>query len=263
VITPYYDQDGITLYHGNCMEIIPTLAPGSVTCLLTDPPYSSGGMFRGDRAQSTGNKYVCSEQHGKRADFSGDNRDQRSWALWCSLWLGQCIGVMAPAAHAFVFTDWRQLPTLTDAIQAGGLVWRGIVPWNKTEGVRPQKGWFRAQCEYILTASAGNMGKEQGRQGDCMPGFWTESSGQDKHHQTGKPVSLCAFLMTPSREGVVLDPFAGSGTTLVAAQQSGRPAVGIEIEESYCDVTARRLAEGGRLFASSPTVEPDLFGGAA
>lgn len=242
-MTPYYEHQGITIYHGNALHILPELAAGSVSCLLTDPPYSSGGCFRSDRQQSTGNKYVLTGTVISRPDFAGDNRDQRSWTFWCSCWLAQCLPLLAPGAHAFCFCDWRQLPSLTDAIQAGGLVWRGLIPWNKTEAARPQKGWFRAQCEYVLTASAGTIGQEQSRAGPCMAGFWTQYSGREKHHQTGKPVALCRFLLEASIAGLVLDPFMGGGTTLLAARDAGRPAIGIEIEEAICEDAAKRLQQ--------------------
>jgi site-specific DNA-methyltransferase (adenine-specific) len=242
-VKPYYQHNDITIYHGNALHILPELPAASVSCLLTDPPYSSGGCFRSDRARSTGDKYVLSGTAVSRPDFAGDNRDQRSWTFWCAWWLSECLPLLTPGAHVFSFTDWRQLPSLTDAMQAAGFVWRGIIPWNKTPGVRPQKGWFRAQCEYVLTASAGNLGQEQGRPGPCMDGFWTQCSGQDKHHQTGKPASFCRFLLEPSMGGMVLDPFMGGGTTLFAARDAGRPAIGIEIEEAICEDAAKRLAQ--------------------
>ena len=259
-MTPYYQREGQTIYLGNCLQVLPQLEVGSVSCLLTDPPYSSGGMFRGDRMQDTGSKYVTTGTVKQRANFSGDNRDQRSWTFWCSWWLAECLPTLKEGAHVFCFTDWRQLPSLTDAIQAGGYVWRGIIPWNKTEGVRPQKGWFRAQCEYVLTASAGNLGQEQTRHGDCSAGFWTEFSGKGKLHQTGKPVALCRFLLDASCAGTVLDPFCGSGSTLMAAKQAGLPGVGIEIEEAYAEIAARRL-DGEAMLPDPipPPEQPGLF----
>lgn len=243
MLKPYYQHNGITIYNGNSLHVLAELPAASVSCLLTDPPYSSGGCFRSDRQRATGDKYTLSGTAINRPDFSGDNRDQRSWTFWCTWWLSVCAPLLQPGAHVFSFIDWRQLPSLTDAMQAAGFVWRGIIPWNKTGAARPQKGWFRAQCEYVLTASVGTLGQEQQREGPCMEGFWTQSAGQDKHHQTGKPVALCRFLLEPSSTGIVLDPFMGGGSTLFAAREAGRPAIGIEIEEAICEDAAKRLEQ--------------------
>ena len=242
-MTPHYYQDQFaTIYHGDALAILPELETWGFSCLLTDPPYSSGGLFRSDRNRNTRDKYASGDRAAVHPLFAGDNRDQRSYALWFSLWLGQCARLCAPGSHAFVFSDWRQLPTVTDAIQCGGLVWRGLVPWNKTEGSKPQKGWFRAQCEYVVTASFGSLGAEQERLGPCLAGFYTYNPAQDKHHQTGKPVPLFRFLLSAGGDGAVLDPFVGSGTTLLAAKLSGRKSVGGELSEEYCEIAAKRLA---------------------
>jgi site-specific DNA-methyltransferase (adenine-specific) len=154
-----------------------------------------------------------------------------------------------------MFTDWRQLPVTTDALQAGGWVWRGIVPWNKTEGVRPQQGRFRAQCEYIVWGSAGEMKQE----GAPLPGFFTYVVRQsDKFHQTGKPTSLMLDILKIVRPGgVVLDPFMGSGTTGVAAVQSGRGFIGIELAATHFG-TAKERIEAAQ---AQPTLalEPSAF----
>jgi len=144
--------EGVTCHLGDCLEILPTL--DGVDAIITDPPYSSGGAFRGDRMSKTSAKYVLTGTQIERPEFSGDNRDQRSFGYWCSLWMSLALRVSNPAAVACVFTDWRQLPVTTDYFQAGGWVWRGVVPWDK-ENYRPQMGRFAAQCEYIVWGSAG------------------------------------------------------------------------------------------------------------
>ncbi|RTL31286.1 MAG: site-specific DNA-methyltransferase [Rhodocyclaceae bacterium] len=214
----------------------------SVDAIITDPPYSSGGAFRGDRMQSTTTKYVQTGQFTQFGNFSGDNRDQRSYLAWCSLWLSDCLRVARPGSPCCVFTDWRQLPVTTDALQSGGFVWRGIAAWDKTEAARPVRGRFRNQCEYLAWGSRGPMRED----GPCLPGAWRVSVGSsEKHHVAGKPDGLMAqvVLIAPV-DGVILDPFCGSGTTLRAALDNGRRAIGIEIEERYCEIAAKRLAQG-------------------
>ena len=240
----------VVLYQGDCLEILPTLEAGSVDAVVTDPPYSSGGQFRGDRTLSTRSKYVMTGALHTRADFSGDNRDQRGWLAWSMVWLGASRRCCKPGGFLAMFTDWRQLPVGTDAVQGGGWVWRGVIPWNKTAAARPQKGWFRAQCEYVITASNGTLGKEQDRDGDCLEGIWSEAvNASERVHQTQKPVDLMRFLVSPAPDGgLVVDPFLGGGTTGVACLRTGRKFIGIEIDEHYFNVARKRIeAEAAQL----------------
>lgn len=261
-LKPYYQGHGVTLFHGEALSILRDIRSGAAAGLVTDPPYSSGGMVRGDRMASTSDKY---EQTGvviQRADFSGDNRDQHSFHFWCALWLYEALRIAEPGAPCCVFTDWRQLPVTTDAIQAGGWVWRGIVPWDKGEGTRPQMGRFRAQAEYVVWGSNGPMPTERGV--GVLPGVVRHPVLQaDKFHLTGKPTAAMVDVLRIVRPtGLVLDPFAGSGTTLVACKLRGYPAIGVELSEENCEVAANRL-EGRSMFsaadvAPSPEI-PDLF----
>jgi site-specific DNA-methyltransferase (adenine-specific) len=154
------------------------------------------------------------------------------------------LRVSREGAVCCLFTDWRQLPTTTDAMQAGGWVWRGIVPWNKTEAARPQKGRYRQQCEYVVWGSKGPMGDGEGL--PCLPGFFQYVVRQaDKFHIAGKPTALLTDLLAiVPAGGVVLDPFAGAATTLVSARGLGLRSVGVELLEVNCRIAVERLAQG-------------------
>ena len=110
-MTPYYEEDGVTIYHGDALFVLPQLEAESVDLVATDPPYSSGGAMRSDRTVSTVQKYVRSDTQAHRPEFSGDNRDQRSYAAWCALWLAGAYHVSKTGGLVACFTDWRQLPT--------------------------------------------------------------------------------------------------------------------------------------------------------
>jgi len=241
MMEPYYRHAGITIYHGDCRDILPHVDP--VDLVLTDPPYSSGGMTRSDRNLKPSDKYVMTGSKLIRPEFSGDNRDQRSFLLWCELWMRDCLKLANKGAVLASFIDWRQLPTLVDAVQVAGWVYRGITVWDKTEAARPQKGWFRAQAEFLVLASAGPL--EVDREGISSPGVFRYGIKQsEKEHITGKPASLCIdIIKTTPKFQLILDPFMGSGTTLVAAKKLGRKAIGIEIEEKYCEIAVRRLQQ--------------------
>jgi site-specific DNA-methyltransferase (adenine-specific) len=226
-----------TLYLGDALRIIPEWS--GVGMVLTDPPYSSGGAFRGDRTVATSIKYQNAEQRGNFPEFSGDNKDQRGFTLWSAIWLGMLREVSLPGTICGVFSDWRQIPATTDAIQGGGWVWRGIVPWDKTQG-RPQKGRYRAQCEYVIWGSNGPLPLN----GPCAPGLFRQSVNSEKrHHIAAKPVALMKSLMQLAPTGAtVADPFMGSGSTGVAAVELGLPFVGCEMDASSFDLACRRIA---------------------
>jgi site-specific DNA-methyltransferase (adenine-specific) len=124
----------------DCLEALRSMPDACVDAIVTDPPYSSGGFTRGDRTGSTKTKYTLTRPLVNRPGFAGDNRDQRSFGYWCTLWLSECLRVAKLGAPICVFSDWRQLPTTTDVLQAGGFVWRGLVVWDKTEACRPAMG---------------------------------------------------------------------------------------------------------------------------
>ena len=244
---PLYTTDEATLYRGDALAVLRELPDASVDALITDPPYSSGGAMRGDRMQGTSLKYVKTGSSSyKLGDFTGDNRDQRAYEYWCALWLGESLRVVRAGGIAALFTDWRQLPATTDAFQSGGYVWRGLVPWAKTS-YRPQSGRFAAQCEYVVWGSNGPMPVDYTEA--SLPGFYQAQPPRDREHITEKPLSVMRELVKIVPEGgTVLDPFAGSGTTGVAALLERRRFVGVEITEHYADVAAARLekAETGR-----------------
>jgi site-specific DNA-methyltransferase (adenine-specific) len=226
------------LIHGDALAVLPTLPAASFDALITDPPYASGGVHAASRQQAPSAKYIRSGLHD---DFVGDERDQRSHLAWMRLWLAECSRVLKDGAPVLLFTDWRQLPLTTDALQCAGFTWRGVAVWDKTEGVRPQLGRFRNQAEYVVWGSKGNM--PLGRRAPVLPGVIRESVRKaDKHHMTGKPTDLMRQLVRICETGGrILDPFAGSGTTLVAADLEGYGWTGIEMTGHYHDVARSRL----------------------
>lgn len=243
---PAIEAPGLAVYAGDSMALMQGLPDAAVQAVVTDPPYSSGGLMRGDRTAKTSAKYVLTGTVRKLPEFSGDNRDQRSHLKWCAWWLSECFRVTAPGGVLLMFSDWRQLPTMTDAVQMAGWVWRGLVPWDKTEATRPQMGWFRAQCEYVITATHGPMLREQDRlHRVCLPGISRNGvEAREKRHITGKPITVMEHLLRAVPAGVVLDPFCGSGSTLIAARRRGLSAIGMEVAPEYVEVTRERLRDG-------------------
>ena len=240
--TPYYDRDGITIYHGDARDVLPTLS--GIDLVIADPPYSSGGAMRSDRMNLTAAKY---QRSGIRAlpEFSGDNKDQRAWTSWMADWMATVRGACAPGALCFTFTDWRQLPATTDAIQWAGLVWRGVVTWHKPSGRRLQ-GRFASDTEFIVWGSNGPLPFDlDSGAGPSSVVTCDAPRGDDREHIAQKPVEVIKHLIRVSPDAqTILDPFMGSGTTLRAAKDLGRRAIGIELNEDYCKIAVERLRQG-------------------
>lgn len=250
---PYYADDTVTLYHGDCRDILPLLT--DVDAIITDPPYSSGGMYRADRVVSTANKYQIShETYRSYGTFSGDNRDQRSFEKWVDSWASMCLPLVGEGGGIGVFIDWRNVACVIDAIQIAGWVYRGLTPWHKGVDLRPNKGWFRRNVEFIVWGSAGPLPMGSAVDQDSWDGlFVARVNDGDKQHQTGKPVDLMRQMLSVRPEWrTYLDPFCGSGSTLRAAKDLGRHAIGIEIEERYCEIAVRRLAQGVLTIGAQP-----------
>lgn len=226
---------------GDSLCLLRDLHNAQVDAVICDPPYSSGGAMRGDRTISTTLKYVSTGVALEREDFEGDTRDQRGFLAWASLWLAECYRVTKPGGVIAAFIDWRMLPTLTDAIQAGGWVWRGVAVWDKTEATRPQAGRFRSQCEYIVWGSKGPLASDRG---PALPGLLRHGRSEDsRDHIAQKPVPVMQWVVRfAAPGGLVLDPFAGTGTTGVACMREGRRFLGFEMVPSWAEHARQRLA---------------------
>lgn len=232
-------SDSVTLYQGDALNILASLPDAVMDAVLTDPPYSSGGVTMGARQTDPAQKYQQSGTKRQYPPMLGDAKDQRSWTMWCTLWLGECWRVARDGAPLMVFTDWRQLPALSDAVQAAGWSWRGIIAWDKRSS-RPQIGKFRQQCEYVLFATKGRF---VARTRTCLPGLYSYPViAVHKLHLTSKPVALIEDLLAITAPQVsVLDPFMGGGSVGEACIRTGRGYVGMELSREYYGISRNRL----------------------
>ena len=236
---PYYQDDTATIYTGDMFDVLPILK--DVDAFITDPPYSSGGMFKADRSKPVVSKYVQTGTQAFRPEFEGDNRDQRSFFAWSTLWLTAAWHATRPGGHLMVFTDWRQLPTTTDAVQAAGWLWQGIEVWHKTIA-RPRPNAFRADSEFIVWATKGPQGKQDNKTATYLNGVFPSQPPKDRFHTTQKPIPVMEWLCSLLPEGsTIADPFMGSGSTLVAARNLGHKVIGCELSEPFADHTIERL----------------------
>ncbi len=224
-MTPYYEHAGITIYHGDCREALPSIAADVV---ISDPPY---GIHETHGSHLSTVTLRNGEPVRQVLGFDGISKDEcvalaLSWVAHVPRWV--------------VFTcEWKFCSALSDV---GVLVRMGI--WRKPDGA-PQFTGDRPGTGWEAVAICHRAGKKRWNGGGSHA-FWEFPKGQNNSgHPTGKPLGLFKSLVGSfsDESEVVLDPFMGSGTTLVAAKDLGRRAIGIEIEERYCEIAARRLSQ--------------------
>jgi site-specific DNA-methyltransferase (adenine-specific) len=222
---PYYEHAGITIYHGDCREVLPSLEP--FDHFLTDPPYSAatkdGALTRNDDNGIGGEVFV---------PFAVDEN-----------FLREVLGGRSPARWTVMFCDWRHAAALLENPPLGYRHVRFGV-WNKPDGApqftgdRPAPGW---EAIAILHRADSRMRWN----GGGSRSVWTYGVEKQNGHPTPKPLDLIVKLVDLFTDPLELicDPFMGSGTTLRAAKDLGRRAIGIEIEEKYCEIAAKRLSQ--------------------
>jgi site-specific DNA-methyltransferase (adenine-specific) len=216
----YYDGDGITLYLGDCTTETAWLA---ADVLVTDPPYGVAYIQGGPRSNVDGVRSVT-----PTARVIGDDTPAaRDAAL--ALWGNR---------PALVFGSWR-----VDRPQA---VRQRLIWWkrNTNPGLGTATPWSGAD-EEIYVLGEGWVGPREVNvlvtdEARASSGGLAARVG----HPTPKPVGLMERLIAKCPPGVIADPFAGSGATLLAARAAGRAAIGVEIDERYCELIATRLAQG-------------------
>lgn len=225
---PYYQDEAVTLYHGDFREVLPQIAE-PIDLVLTDPPY--------------GVQYVSSRRtrtDALRVPIAGDSDLN---ALRDALPLLDRL--LRADRHAYLFAAPLRIGECVEAIQAQWLV-KNVLVWDKGDAgtVGDLQAGYAWTWEPIVYATKGRRPLNGPRPRSIYRYDW--SGSRDPVHPTVKPVGLLRWLINKStRPGErVIDPFAGSGTTLRAAKDLGRCAIGCEVEERYCDIAARRLSQG-------------------
>jgi site-specific DNA-methyltransferase (adenine-specific) len=225
---PYYADEFVTLYHGDALDILPELTPGTVSACVTDPPYVIGAVSAGNMASK-----------------AGGWGDMMNSALWFATWYAQVDRLLKHDAAFWTFCNWRSLPVVMKAALTANLPITSLMIWDKewigpggTQGLRPSY----EMC--ALMAKPAFAIPDRG-----IADVWRHKTGGHKPdgHPAQKPVALVERILraTALKPGsLVLEPFSGSGTTAVAAKALGLRCIAIEAEERWCELTAARLDQG-------------------
>jgi len=199
-VTPYYEDGALTIYHGDCREILPTLEP--VGLLLADPPYGHGDRWSGG-----------------------------TWAA-DPMYAEAKVWDAAPV----------DLDLLTQAIALAdtSIIWGGnyyALPPSRCWLAWDKASKMATMADFELAWTSRDAPSKSMRLGRNPDG--------KRSHPTQKPLALITWcIQWAGGEGAILDPFMGSGTTLRAAKNLGRRAIGIELSEKYCEIAATRMAQG-------------------
>jgi site-specific DNA-methyltransferase (adenine-specific) len=209
-MTPYYSEGGITIYHGDCREILPSVWFGVDVC-VSDPPYGMNWNTDHTRFQTGPNgdgPGRTSKQKNPRIASDRESFDPthligfRSVVLWGFLHFANKL----PKGSVLVWLK-RYDSGFGSFLSDADLAW--------------MKGGEGVYCRRDLSLQ-----------------------GEERLHPTQKPTGIMEWCITKAGPGALIDPYMGSGTTLLAAKNLGRHAIGIEIEERYCEIAAKRLAQG-------------------
>jgi DNA modification methylase len=235
-VTPYYQDEHVTLYHGDTLNVLRDLPLDSVAAMVTDPPYSSGNLPESMKQKA------APRLRGWQWEDKVMATDQLSTLGFIYLMRAICIEArlrFVEGGSILIFIDWRNWGNLVGAVESSGFRVNNMVVWDKrTIGMG---NGFRNQHELVLYGSLGTPRVIS----HAVPNVLTVGRESNELHQSPKPVGLMARMLEVVSDvgDIVLDPFAGSGSTLVAAKQMGRRAIGIEQEERYCEVIATRLSQ--------------------
>jgi DNA modification methylase len=222
-MTPYYQDSAVTIYHGDCREILPSLGP--VDAVVTDPPYNCGKKYGTHNDSMSRGDYVC--------------------------WLASIWDALPSNTLIYTPGDKHLLDT-PEIVTLSGFTLSRPLAWSKKEFAGDKWSGGPAMCwelivwayrdEKRFTRIFGHAGR------DHLEVLSTHGNQYAIDHPCPKPIEVPRWLIGLFAEKTVLDPFCGTGTTLRAAKDLGRKAIGIEIEERYCEIAAKRMAQEVILF---------------
>ena len=206
---PYYEHAGQTIYHGDCREILPGLPKCDL--LLTDPPYGIAYDARGGEGAAKRRTYDIPTVAGDATEFDP--------SFLLEYGQRQVIWGVDHFRHAL-----PKVGTL--------LIWHKRVPRVEIDALK-----------FADAEIAWDGGSSLVRVLNHVEDGFIRDSQEPRVHPTQKPVAVMEWCLRLTKAKTILDPFMGSGTTLVAAKNLGRKAIGIEIEEKYCEIAAKRLSQ--------------------
>lgn len=219
---PYYDEGGITIYHGDCRELMGGLGAQSVGLVVTDPPF-----------------YLPAAVHALRSAWPRSLSDLALMAGYYREVFDDLLGVLRRDGGLYSFSDATSYAVFLSLAYPRFDRTQCIV-WDK--GVGGLGNGWRHSTEFLVHGAFSGTVYATGFRRDLLRCPTVPSAQRD--HPAEKPIGLLLAVMQAHPPLAILDPFMGTGVVLQAAKLLGRRAIGMEIEERYCEVAARRLSQG-------------------
>jgi site-specific DNA-methyltransferase (adenine-specific) len=252
---PYYEQSGVVIYHGDCNEVMAYLPAAAFDLIVTSPPYNLGVTIGGGFPLGHYNADAPLGKRGGSGKWSGgalaqgyeghdDAMPPAEYEAWQQGTLRQCWRLIAETGAIF----YNHKPRIqggelwTPLVLNPGLPLRQIVIWRRAGGVNFSPAFYVPTHEWIVVlAKPAWRLKSKGASG--AGDVWEIAQESNTEHPAPFPERLPLTAIETTGAKTVLDPFVGSGTTLIAAKRLGRQAVGIEKSERYCEIAAKRLQQ--------------------
>ena len=229
-LKPYYQDDWATIYHGDCRDVLPVLA--DVGLVLTSPPYN----LRGDGNNPKGTYFDLNY-----ADH-GDDMPHADYVAWQHKILRMCWNTLTDDGAIFYNHKPRvggPVVRLPLELVPPGLLLRQVVVWDRLSGLNRQNTYYVPAHEWVLI-----LAREAWRTTTrSVDDVWRIPYETGSEHPAPFPLKLATTAIGTTSANLIVDPFAGSGTTLRAAKDLGRRSIGIELSERYCEIAAKRLSQ--------------------
>lgn len=243
---PYYQDEWVTIYHGDCREILPELPADIVDLVITSPPYNVGKEYEADVLRDDYIQLLRETAYLLLLRLKVDGRV--CWNVANTMGLGDKV--------------FSPLHLSLNALAAGFLRLRDIIVWNQLNSGNDtawgsyqsaSAPWLRHQCESIIIAYKNKWKKENKGISTITPkqfmkftvDLWSMPCVPNSNHPTpfSEELAVRCLLLYSYQDDLILDPFLGSGTTAYCAKKLNRHCIGIEIEEKYCEIAAKRCSQ--------------------
>ena len=242
---PYYEDECVTIYNADNRDIVTQLS--DIDMVFISPPYNLGTCNGGSSGMHSGSLAAKNLSDGYRT--YSDDMPQNEYDAWQTETIAALWRTLSDTGAIFynhkprVQNGISKLPTEYGI----GLPLRQIITWDRGTGMNFSRSFFLPKTEWIVLWAKPAFqltSKSASQIGD----IWHIPPEQDTKHPAPFPLALPTTAMNATNAETILDPFAGSGTTLLAARNLGRKAIGIEMDERYCEIAATRLAQTALIF---------------
>ena len=249
---PYYEDDQVRLFHGDCLDILPSLS--GVDLVVTSPPYNLGvttgggfGHYKEGQQHGGKGKWVAAKHDGDGIGYDAHNdaMPYGQYRAWQQDVLTACWGTLSDTGAIFYNHKPRvQASTLWMPLELNpGLPLRQIIVWARAGGMNYAPTHYVPTHEWIMVLAKPEFRlRSKGASG--LGDVWRVNQQSNPDHPAPFPLGIPARAIESTAPHLVLDPFAGSGTTLRAATDAGVKSIGVEKSERYCEVIAKRLSQG-------------------